>query len=123
MWPASGQLERNQLLCGFIVQAQADVHGTGRIHCAVILHNVLDHALLVDHECRATREFVLVHFQIVGFEDSVRFQHLVIHVAEERKGDADLLGKGAVGGGAIDADSENDCVTSFQLGQIRLIGL
>jgi hypothetical protein len=47
----------------------------------------------------------------------------VIHVAEERKGDADLLGKGAIGGGTIDADSENYRVTCFELGQIRLIGL
>ena len=111
------------LLSGLLVQVQADVHGAGRVYRAVILHNVLDHTLLVDHEGGAAREFVLIHFQIVGFEDAIGFQYLVIHIAEERKGDADLLGKGAVGGGTIDANSENYCVTCLELGQIRLIGL
>src|SRR4029077_4328785 len=46
-----------------------------------------------------------------------------VHVAQKRKGNSDLLCECGVGGGTVDADSENNCVASFEFGQISLIGL
>ena len=50
-------------------------------------------------------------------------EDFAIHVAEKRKGDADLLGKGGVGGGTVNADAEDYGVAGFELGHISLIGL
>jgi hypothetical protein len=47
----------------------------------------------------------------------------MIHIAEERKRDADLLGECGVGGGTVYADAEDYGVASFELGHISLIGL
>jgi len=41
------------------------------------------------------------------FEDAVGLEHLAVHVAEEGKSDADLLGEGRVGSGTIHADAED----------------
>ncbi len=52
---------------------------------------------------------------IVAFEDSIGRQHFLVHVAEEGKLHADLLGERGVGGGRIDANSENFCIRGINL--------
>ena len=84
---------------------------------------MLDFAFLIHDECGAFRPVVLVAFDIVGPENSVSLEHFAVHVAQEGKGDADLLGEGGVGGGTVNTDSKNDGVAGFELGLISLIGL
>jgi hypothetical protein len=73
---------------------------------AVAFFNELDDALLVDDDVGAQSPLVSFIVFVVAFEDAVGLEHLAVHVAEEREGDADLLGEGGVGSGAIHADAE-----------------
>jgi len=105
------------------VETRADGHGIVRIDGARVEFDVLDFSFLVNHEGGPPRPFEFIHLHVVLLEDPVLRQDFPVHVAEQREGDADLLGKGVVRGGTIDADSENNRVAFIELGQIRLIGL
>ena len=62
----------------------------GWIEGLAALFNVADHAALVDHERRPVGEpFLLV-------QDAVLFRHRSLKIAEERKGEAVLLGEDLV---------------------------
>jgi hypothetical protein len=98
------------LLCGFLF-VQGGAHGQRGIGIdgAIALFNELDDALLIDDDVGAQSPFVafVVFRRVVGFEDAVGLEHLAVHVAEEGEGDADLLGKGGVGGRTIYANAED----------------
>src|SRR3984893_687937 len=89
---------------------------------SLFLHR-LDYASLIDHESSALRPIIFFFLYVVHFQDAGLLQHLAVHVAEERKRDADLLSKSVVGGGTVYANSEDDRIRCFELGHISLIGL
>src|ERR1700751_4159381 len=90
---------------------------------------MLDDAVLVNDDIRAQRPLVGLAFNIVALENAVRREHLLVHVAEQRKLDIDLLGKGRVGRGGIHTDTKNfgirgvdfSCVDS-RLDRLELFG-
>ena len=105
------------------VKPGTDGDGCVGVDGAFVVLNVLDFSFLVDDEGRAPRPLVVVAAHWIFPENPVCGEDLAIHVAEERKRDTDLLGKGGVGRGAVHADTENNRVARFDFGQIRLIGL
>lgn len=107
----------------FVVQPHANRDCRIRVHGAIVLFDVLDFAVLIHDERGAPRKLVLVSFLFVILHNPVLFQDFPVHVAQEGKGHANLLGEGGICGGGVDADSEYDGVACFQLGQISLIGL
>lgn len=104
---------------------QPHAHGDCRIriHGAIVLLDVLDFAVLIHDERGAPRKLVLVSFLLIILHNPVLFQHFPVHIAQEGKRHADLLGKCGIRSGRVNADSEYDGVACFQLGQISLIGL
>ena len=82
---------------------QRRAHGQGGvgIDCAVAFVNQLDDALLVDDDVGAQSPLVRFILDVVALEDAVGLEHFAIHVAEQRKGDADLFGERGVGSGTI----------------------
>jgi len=84
---------------------------------------VANDAIFVHDKRGALRPLVLIILDVVVFQDAVLLQDLAVHVAEKREGHADFFREGAVGGGAVYADSENYGVCRVQLGLISLIGL
>jgi hypothetical protein len=112
-----------RLFGSLLGQADADVQGVVGIHSAIVKFDVLDFPFFVDDDGGAPRPFEIVTLHVVFFQDAIIGEGLAIHVAEERHGDADLFGEGGVGGGTVDADTEDYCVAGFELGLISLIGL
>ena len=106
-----------------LVQPRADRDGAVRIHSTVTLLDVLNFSCFIDDDGSALRPLIFAALHVVGLQYLVRRQHFLVHIAEKRKGDSDLLGECGVGGGTVDADSEDDGVACFEFGLIRLIGL
>lgn len=106
------------LLRGFLF-VQGGAHGQSGVGIdgAVAFFDKLDDALLVDDDVGAQSPLVafVIFCRVVGFEDAVGLEHLTVHVAEEGEGDADLLGEGGVGSGAIHTDAEDFCVRGVDL--------
>jgi hypothetical protein len=73
--------------------------------------------VFTDQEVDATRGFVLVDV------DAVLAGDISTPVTQKREGDADLVGKGFIGEGAVHAHTQNLGVGGFQLFQILLEGL
>jgi len=88
---------------------QGGTHGQGGVGIdgAVALFDKLDDALLVDDDVGAQSPFEGVVVDVITLEDTVRLEHLFVHVAEEREGDASLLGERGVGGGTVQTHSKN----------------
>ena len=88
---------------------QGGAHGESRVGIdgGVAFLDKLDDALLVNDDVGSQSPLIGFIVLVVTLEDAVGLEHLAVHVAEEREGDADLLGEGGVGSGAIDADAEN----------------
>jgi hypothetical protein len=88
---------------------QRGAHGEGGIGIdgAVAFVDQLDDSLLVDDDVGAQSPFVGFVIFVVAFEDAVGLEHLAVHVAEEREGNADLLGEGSIGRRAIHTDAED----------------
>lgn len=105
------------------MQPGADGDGAVRIHGAVTLFDVLNFSCFIDNNGSSLRPLIFAALHIVGLQYLVRRQHFLVHVAEKRKRDSDLLGECGVGGGTVDADSEDDGVACVEFGQISLIGL
>lgn len=106
-----------------LVQAGADGQRVVGIHSAVVKFDVLDFSFFVYNDGGAPRPFEIVTLHVIFFEDAIIGEGLAVHVAQERHGDADLLGECGVGGGTVYADSEDDGIAGFELGLISLIGL
>src|SRR5256885_7091977 len=67
------------------------VHNARRIDCYVSLVDVSNNAFFIDHEgCAISKALLLV-------KDAIILHHGAFEVAEYRKGNAELLGKFAVG--------------------------
>ncbi len=82
---------------------QRGAHGQGRVGIdgAVAFFDKLDDALFVDDDVGAQSPLVRFILNVVALEDAVGLEHFAIHVAEERKGDADLFGERGVSSGTI----------------------
>ena len=106
-----------------LVQPSADGDCAIGIHGTVALLDVLNFSCLVDDDGCALSPLILAPLHVVGLQYLVGRQHFLVHVAEKGKRDSDLLGECGVGGGTVDADSEDDGVACFEFGQITLIGL
>ena len=91
-----------RLLRGVLL-VQGGAHGESRVGIdgAVAGVDQLNDALLVDDDVGAQSPIVGFFLDVVAFQDAVGLQHLAVHVAEEREGDADLFGEGGVGSGTI----------------------
>lgn len=107
----------------FFVKAGTNCHGGRRVDGRCVEIDVLNHAVFVNHERGASRKFHFICSQGERLHDSVLLQNGAVHIAQQRKGDTDLLCKCCVGWRAVDTDAENYRITCFDLGQIRLIGL
>lgn len=118
-----GRSNVRTLLSGFLVKIETDRNSRIRINGAVIEIDVLNFSLLIDHEGGATRPLVLISPHWIFPQDSVLGQNLAVHIAEQREGDANLLGKRGIRRGTINTNSENGRVAGFELGQISLNGL
>src|SRR5258708_844942 len=121
--PGRGECRRlykgkEELLSGTLL-VQGGAHGKGSVGIdgVIAFFDKLDDALLVDDDVGAQSPLVafVILCRVVGFEDAVRLEHLAVHVAEEREGNADLLGEGGVGGGTIHADAEDFCIRGVNL--------
>jgi len=89
------------------VQSRAHGQGGVGINGAVAFLNKLDDTLLVDDDVGAQGPLIGFILHVVALEDAVGFEHLAVHVAEEREANADLLGEGGVGGRTIQTNSKN----------------
>ena len=78
---------------------------------------MLDDAVLVYYERGAAPEASLF------VEDAVVFNDFSFEIAEQRKGDPDLFGESCIGGGTVNANTENLRAGGFEFGDIRLIRL
>src|SRR6266446_3134632 len=123
--PGRGSMRMNSRTRGelFLRKFRAKSDGIVWIDGAGLFFHRLDHTFFVDDESGALRPIIFFFLDVVHFQDAVLFQHLAVHVAEQREGDADFLRESVVGGGTVNADAENDCIGSFELGHISLIGL
>jgi len=110
--------QRGGLLDRFLL-VQGGAHGEGGIgvYRAFVRFHELDDAVLVNDDVRATSPLEGFIILVVTLEDPVGLEHLAVHIAEEREGDANLLGEGGVGGGTINTDTED-----FRIGGINLTG-
>jgi hypothetical protein len=89
------------------VEVGADGESVVRIDRGVALFDVLDDAVLVDDDVGALRPLVSFALHVVAFKDAVGRQHLLVHIAEQGKLDADLLGEGGIGCGGIHTYAED----------------
>ena len=67
----------------------------------------LDDSLLVDDDVRAQSPLIRVILNVIALQDTVALEHFAVHVAEQREGEANLLGESGIGGGAVHADAED----------------
>jgi len=79
--------------------------------------DVLDHAVLVNHERGTVGETMFLIQNAVGLRNGS------LKVAQKGEIDVFLLGKGAVGGRAVDADAQNLGSILLEFGDISLIRL
>jgi len=105
------------------MQPCADGHGAVWIHGAIALFDVLNFPLFVHDYRGALRPLEFVALDVIGLQNLIRREDSLVHVAEERERNANLLCKSGVGCGTVYADSEDDCIACFELGHISLIGL
>jgi len=97
------------------VQVDADGLGVVGVDGAVAFFNVADDALFVDDDVGALGPVVGFILHVVALQDAVRGEHLVVHVAEERKIDVDLFGEGGIGSGTVHANAEDRGIRSVDL--------
>ena len=103
----------------FLVQVGADRNGGVGVDGAVTAFDVADDAVFVDDDVGAQGPLECVALLFVGFEDPVGREHFLVHVAEEGKLDADLLGESGVCRGTVHAHTENCRVACINLAGIE----
>jgi len=94
------------------VKVGTDCHRVVWIDRAAAGFDVLHDAILVDDYVGALRPLIGLPLDVVVLEDSIVLEHFLVHVAEEREFDVDLLGEGRVCRGGIHTDTE-DCRIVF----------
>ena len=100
--------KRKALVCGLLfVQVGADGQSRVWIHRAIALLDVLDDAVLVDHDVGALSPLIGFIFLVVVLKHAVGGKHFFVHVAEEGELDIDLLSECRIRGGAIHAHAKN----------------
>ena len=97
------------------MEVDADGFGGVGVDGGVTAFDVADDAVFVDDDVGAQGPLVAIALDVVGFQDAVRGEHFVVHVAEEGKLDIDLLGEGGVGCGRVHADAEDGGVAHINL--------
>jgi len=107
----------------FFVKARTNCYGGCGVDGGCVEIDVLNHAIFANYKRRAPRKFHFVCSHRERLHNSVLLQNGAVHIAQQRKGDADLLRECCVGWRAVDANAENNRITCFNLGQISLIGL
>jgi len=106
------------LLRGLLVRQNVARFGCGRgINRHISFVDVLNDSVLVDDKRGAISEALLFVKNPVVFDDCS------FEIAEERKGDADVLREAAVGRNAVDTNTENLSIVAFEFGDISLIRL
>jgi len=89
------------------VQVGTDRYGSVGIDGAVAFFDVADDAILIDDDVGALRPLVGFLLDVISLQDAVGGEHLVVHVAEKREINVDLLGEGGIGSRTIHANAEN----------------
>lgn len=89
------------------MQRGAEREGRVGIDGVISFVDETNDALLIDDDVCAESPLVIFVFDAISFQDAVGREHLVVHVAEQRKMQAVLLREGGVGGGAIEADAKH----------------
>jgi hypothetical protein len=105
------------------VQSGANRDSAVGIHGAIALLDMLDFSFFVHDDGGALRPLIFSALDVIGLQNLVRGEDFLIHVAEQREGDPDLLGECGVGGGTVNADAEDHGVACFEFSHISLIGL
>ena len=98
----------------FLVQVRANRQSVVRIDRGIAFFDVLDNTVLVYDDIGALSPLVGITLNVVAFKDAVSGQHLLVHIAQEREFDVDLLGESGVGRGRIHTDAED-----FRIGGIN----
>jgi len=98
-------------------QNVAGVFCRSRIDSDVTFVDVLNNSVLVDHEGGAISE------ALVFIVEAIILYDCAFEIAQQRKGYPVLFAEFFIGRNAIDADSENLRVVSFEFGDISLIRL
>jgi hypothetical protein len=97
------------------VQVQTNLSRGVGIHRAVARLDVPNNPVLINHDIRAQGHLGAVIAIPVRFQDSVRSEHFVVHIAQKRELHINLLGKNCVRWRAIDAYTEYCCVIQVDL--------
>ena len=97
------------------MQIRANRQRRVRVHRAVSLLDVLNHAILIDDDIGPLRPLKRLILDVVAFQHTVVLQHFLVHVAQQWKLDVDLLGESGVRCGAIHAYTENFCIRGIDL--------
>src|SRR5438309_5729555 len=98
-------------------QDVACILGACRIDSFAAFFDMLDDSVLVDHEgCPIAVAALFI-------EDAVVSYHRAFEITQQRKGQAILFGKFAIGGHAVNANAENLGVGRVEFGDISLIRL
>ena len=103
----------------FVVQVSADGNGGVGVDGGVATFDVTDDAVFVYDDVGAQGPLERVTLFLVGLEDAVGREHLLVHVAEQGKLDADLLGESGVCRGTVHAHAENRRVIRIDLAGIE----
>jgi hypothetical protein len=104
-------------LLPLVLQNAAGLHGAARVDGRGVPFDVLDHAFLVDHKSGAIGKPPFF------IENAVLGGNRPLEIAEDGKGDANLLGEFPVGGLTVNADTQNLGTRFFECGDISLIRL
>jgi hypothetical protein len=106
------------LLLGFPVRDQtAGIVSAGRVERFAVCIDVRNDALLVHHKSGAVCKAML------GVENPVLLGNRAVEVAEQREGDANLLGEGPVGRRTVHANAQHLSLRLLEFGEISLIRL
>ncbi len=104
---------------GFLfVQVDADGDGGIGIDGAVASLDVANDTVLINDQVGAERPLVAFTLHIVGFQYAVSGEHLMVHIAQQRKLDPNLLGESRVGRGTVHAHTENFRVVRVKLARV-----
>lgn len=89
-------------------QAGANAYSCIWVDRAFVVLNVLNLAFLVDDESCPPGPFVTIPAHWILLENSVFGENRAVHIAEQRKGDADLLRESRICRRAIRADAKHN---------------
>ena len=101
------------------VQVGAHRNGCVWVNGTIAAFDVADDAVFVDDDIGAQGPLVGIVLSFVGFEDAVGSEHFLVHIAEEGKFDANLLGESRVRRGTVHAYTENRRIVCINLAGIE----